>query len=409
MPTYARADLVMERGEGMYLYTSDHRRLLDFGAGVAVVSLGHCHPHLVAALQKQAETLWHCSNLYRIPGQERLAERLVAASFADSVFFSNSGLEAMECGLKMVRRYHDETGNPGRYRVIVCSDAFHGRSLATLAAGGQAKHLKGFDPPVEGFDRVAFGNLNETRAAIGPETAAILVEPIQGEGGLRAAPQGYLRGLRAIADEFGLLLFLDEVQTGMGRTGKLFAHEWDGIRPDIVAVAKGLGGGFPVGATLAVEKVAKVMTAGSHGSTFGGNPLAMAAANATLDVMLADGFFDRVRRIGELFRREVEVLGRRHPRVVAEVRGIGLMVGCKTVPENTGVAQALQNAGLLTVIAGDNVVRLVPPLIVEESHVREAALIMDRVFAALADKPVPAEPVPAQPVPAQAGSGSGSA
>ncbi|MEK7245737.1 MAG: aspartate aminotransferase family protein [Pseudomonadota bacterium] len=386
MPTYARADLVIERGEGMYLYTSDHRRLLDFGAGVAVVSLGHCHPSLVAALQQQAATLWHCSNLYRIPGQERLAARLVEASFADSVFFSNSGLEAMEAGLKMVRRYHDETGHPERYRVVVSADAFHGRSLATIAAGGQPKHLKGFDPVVPGFDRVAYGNPDETRAAIGPETAAILVEPVLGEGGLRAAPPGYLRALREIADEFGLLLFLDEVQTGMGRTGHLFAHEWDGIRPDIVAVAKGLGGGFPVGATLAVERVARVMTAGSHGSTFGGNPLAMAAANATLDVMLADGFFGRVRARGASLKREVEALASRHPRVIAEVRGIGLMIGFKTVPENTRVSQALQDAGLLTVIAGDNVVRLVPPLIVEDSHVREAVAIMDRTFAALAER-----------------------
>ncbi len=386
MPTYARADLVIERGEGMYLYASGGRRLLDFGAGVAVVSLGHCHPKLVAALRQQAATLWHCSNLYRIPGQERLAGRLVEATFADSVFFSNSGLEAMEAGLKMVRRYHDETGRPERWRVIVCSDAFHGRSLATIAAGGQPKHLKGFDPPVPGFDRVAFGNLNETRAAIGPETAAILVEPIQGEGGLRATPPGYLGALRAIADEFGLLLFLDEVQTGMGRTGRLFAHEWDGVKPDIVAVAKGLGGGFPVGATLAVEKVAKVMTAGSHGSTFGGNPLAMAAANATLDVMLADGFFERVRAVGALLKREIEALASRHPRIVAEVRGLGLMLGFKATLENTLVVQALQDAGLLTVPAGDNVVRLVPPLIVEESHVREAIAILDRVFAALAEK-----------------------
>jgi acetylornithine/N-succinyldiaminopimelate aminotransferase len=386
MPTYARADLAIARGEGMYVFTTDNRRLLDFGAGVAVVSLGHCHPHLVQALQKQAATLWHCSNLYRIPGQERLAERLVAASFADSVFFSNSGLEAMECALKMARRYYDETGQPDRHRVIVAQDAFHGRSLATIAAGGQPKHLKGFDPVVGGFDRVAFGNLNETRAAIGPETAAILVEPVQGEGGLRAAPPGYLKSLRAVADEFGLLLILDEVQTGMGRTGKLFAHEWDGIRPDIVAVAKGLGGGFPVGATLAVEKVAKVMTPGSHGSTFGGNPLAMAAANAVLDVILADGFLDRVCAMGARLKNEIEGLARRHPRVVAETRGLGLMFGLKTIPENASVATALMNAGLLTVVAGDNVIRLVPPLIVEETHIREAAAIMDRVFASLAEK-----------------------
>jgi acetylornithine/N-succinyldiaminopimelate aminotransferase len=386
MPTYARADFAIARGEGMYLHTTDGRRLLDFGAGVAVVSLGHCHPHLVAALQKQAATLWHCSNLYRIPGQERLAERLVAASFADSVFFSNSGLEAMECALKMVRCYHDETGHPERYRVIVASEAFHGRSLATIAAGGQAKHLKGFDPAVEGFDRVAFGNLNEARAAIGPATAAILVVPVPGDGGVRTAPEGYLKGLRAIADEFGLLLVLDEVQTGIGRTGKLFAHEWEGVKPDIVALAKGLGGGFPVGATLAVEKVARVMTAGSHGSTFGGNPLAMAAANAVLDVVLADGFLERVRAIGARLEREAEALARRHPRVIAEARGVGLMIGLKTVPENTAVAGALAAAGLLVVVAGDNVIRLVPPLIVEESHVGEAAAIMDKVFASLADK-----------------------
>ncbi len=386
MPTYARADLVFERGEGVYLFAAGGRTFLDFGAGVAVVSLGHCHPHLVEALQDQAARLWHCSNLYRIPEQERLAERLVAASFADAVFFSNSGAEAVECALKMLRRYHDETGDPERHRVIVCAEAFHGRTLATIAAGGQAKHMKGFDPVVQGFDRVAFGNLNEARAAIGPETAAILVEPVQGEGGTRAAPDDYLRGLRAMADEFGLLLVLDEVQSGMGRTGKLFAHEWAGITPDIVATAKGLGGGFPVGATLAVEKVARVMTQGSHGSTFGGNPLAMAAGNAVLDVMLADGFFARVRTVGKLLRAELEGLAGRHPRVVAEVRGQGLLLGLKMHLENLSVVKALQDAGLLTVPAGDNVVRLLPPLVIEDAHVGEAVAIMDRVFAALAER-----------------------
>lgn len=386
MPTYARADLVFERGEGVYLFAAGGRKYLDFGAGVAVVSLGHCHPHLVKALQAQAATLWHCSNLYRIPGQERLAERLVAASFADSVFFSNSGAEAVECALKMLRRYHDETGNPQRYRTIVTAEAFHGRTLATIAAGGQPKHMKGFDPVVGGFDRVAFGNLNEARAAIGPETAAILVEPVQGEGGTRAAPDDYLKGLRAMADEFGLLLILDEVQSGMGRTGKLFAHEWAGIRPDVVATAKGLGGGFPVGATLAVEKVARVMTAGSHGSTFGGNPLAMAAGNAVLDVLLADGFLARVERIGKFLRAEVEALARRHPRVVAEVRGMGLLLGLKTHPENLAAVKALRESGLLVVPAGDNVVRLLPPLVIEDAHVKEAIAIMDRVFAALSEK-----------------------
>ena len=386
MPNYARADLVFERGEGVYLYAAGGRKFLDFGAGVAVVSLGHCHPHLVRALQEQAAILWHCSNLYRIPGQERLAERLVAASFADAVFFSNSGAEAVEAALKMLRRYHDETGHPERYRTIVCAEAFHGRTLATIAAGGQPKHMKGFDPVVQGFDRVAFGNLNEARAAIGPETAAILVEPVQGEGGTRAAPDNYLRGLRDMADEFGLLLVLDEVQSGMGRTGKLFAHEWAGITPDVVATAKGLGGGFPVGATLAVEKVARVMTAGTHGSTFGGNPLAMCAGNAVLDVMLADGFLARVQKVGKLLRAEIEGLARRHPRVVAEVRGQGLLLGVKVVPENLAVVKALQDAGLLTVPAGDNVVRLLPPLVIEDAHVREAVAIMDRVFAALAER-----------------------
>ncbi|MBM3564528.1 MAG: aspartate aminotransferase family protein [Alphaproteobacteria bacterium] len=386
MPNYARADLVFERGEGVYLHAADGRKYLDFGAGVAVVSLGHCHPHLVKALTAQAATLWHCSNLYRIPGQEKLAERLVAASFADAVFFSNSGAEAMECALKMIRRYHDETGNPGRYRTIVCNEAFHGRTLATIAAGGQPKHMKGFDPVVQGFDRVSFGNLNEARAAVGPETAAILVEPVQGEGGTRAAPDNYLKGLRAMADEFGLLLVLDEVQSGMGRTGKLFAHEWAGIRPDVVATAKGLGGGFPVGATLAVEKVAKVMTAGTHGSTFGGNPLAMAAGNAVLDVMLAPGFLDGVQATAKLLRAEVEGLARRFPRVIAEVRGMGLLLGLKTIPENLAVVKALQDAGLLTVPAGDNVVRLLPPLVIEAAHVAEAVAVMDRVFAALAER-----------------------
>ena len=386
MPNYARADLVFERGEGVYLFAAGGRKFLDFGAGVAVVSLGHCHPHLVKALQDQAATLWHCSNLYRIPGQERLAQRLVAASFADAVFFSNSGAEAVEAALKMLRRYHDETGHPERYRTIVCTEAFHGRTLATIAAGGQPKHMKGFDPVVQGFDRIAFGNLNEARAAIGPETAAILVEPVQGEGGTRAAPDNYLRGLRDMADEFGLLLVLDEVQSGMGRTGKLFAHEWAGITPDIVATAKGLGGGFPVGATLAVDKVARVMTAGTHGSTFGGNPLAMCAGNAVLDVMLADGFLARVRAVGQFLWAEIEGLARRHPRVVAEVRGQGLLLGLKVNPENLSVVKALQDAGLLTVPAGDNVVRLLPPLIIEDAHVREAVSIMDRVFAALAEK-----------------------
>jgi acetylornithine/N-succinyldiaminopimelate aminotransferase len=382
MPTYARTDLAFERGEGPYLFATDGRRYLDFASGIAVTALGHAHPHLVQALTEQAKKLWHVSNLWRIPGQERLAERLVAASFADSVFFANSGAEAIECGLKLVRKYHDETGNEGRFRVITVEGAFHGRTLATIAAGRQAKHLKGFDPVVDGFDQVAFGNLNEMRAAIGPATGAILVEPVQGEGGMRAHSAEYLRALRAIADEYGLLLFFDEVQCGMGRTGKLFAHEWAGVEPDILATAKGIGGGFPMGACLAKEKVAATLTVGSHGSTFGGNPLAMAVGNAVLDVMLGDGFLDRVVARAAALREGLQHLVRRHPRIFGEVRGMGLLIGLKCVVPNTDMMAALRRAGLLTVTAGDNVLRILPPLIVEQRHVDEALAVLEKVCSA---------------------------
>jgi acetylornithine/N-succinyldiaminopimelate aminotransferase len=316
MPTYNRADVSFERGEGVYLHATDGRRFLDFGSGIAVTALGHSHPHLVQALTDQAQKLWHTSNMFKIPGQDRLAERLVAASFADSVFFTNSGAEAVECGLKMVRKYQDDFGDPGRYRVITCRGSFHGRTLSTISAAGQEKHMKGFAPEVDGFDHVAFGNMNELRAAITGETAAILVEPVQGEGGMTPAPAEYLQALRVVADEYGLLLFFDEVQCGMGRTGKLFAHEWAGVTPDIVATAKGLGGGFPLGACLANEKAARALTVGSHGSTFGGNPLAMAVGNAVLDVMLAAGFFDHVQRMGKLLRARLEELCRKHAGVL---------------------------------------------------------------------------------------------
>ena len=336
----------------------------------------------MAALTEQAKKVWHLSNLYQIPGQQRLAERLVAASFADSVFFCNSGAEAIECGLKMTRKYHDESGTPERYRVITVEGAFHGRTLATIAAGGQEKHLKGFDPITDGFDKVAFGNMNELRAAVTGETAAILIEPVQGEGGMRPASVEYLRALRAVADEFGLLLFCDEVQSGMGRTGKLFAHEWAGIEPDIVATAKGIGGGFPMGACLAKEKVAKALTAGSHGSTFGGRPLAMACANAVLDILLADGFLANVERMGRLLRARLEALVKRYPNILVDVRGAGLMLGIKCIVPNTEMVNKLRDAGLLTVGAGDNAVRVLPPLIVEEAHVEEALAILDKVCAA---------------------------
>jgi acetylornithine/N-succinyldiaminopimelate aminotransferase len=379
LPTYARADLAFERGDGAYLFAADGRRYLDFASGIAVTALGHAHPHLTAALKAQADKgVWHTSNLYRIPGQERLAARLVAATFADTVFFCNSGAEAVECGLKMVRRYHDENGSPERYRVIAFRNGFHGRTLATIAAGGQEKHLKGFDPIVDGFDHVPFGNFNEVRNAITDRTAAILVEPVQGEGGIRAADPEFLRGLREVCDEFGLLLFLDEVQCGMGRTGKLFAHEWTGITPDVMAIAKGIGGGFPVGACLATEKVGRVMTPGTHGSTFGGNPLAMAVGNAILDVMLADGFMDRVQTMGKKLTARLGAVAGKHPKVVRGVRGAGLMLGLECAAPNADVLARLRANGLLAVTAGENVIRILPPLIIDDSHVEEAGGILER-------------------------------
>ncbi|HSO43816.1 MAG TPA: aspartate aminotransferase family protein [Rhodospirillales bacterium] len=378
MPTYDRFDIAFSRGEGAWLEAADGRRFLDFGAGVAVTGLGHCHPHLVAALSEQAGKLWHCCNLYRIPGQERLAARLCDASFAGAAFFCNSGAEAIECALKLVRKYHDMHGAPERYRVLTFSGAFHGRTLATIAAGGSAKHLDGFAPTVEGFDHVPFGDLAAARAAITGETAAILVEPVQGEGGIHPAPDGFLAGLSQICDERGLLLVFDEVQCGIGRTGRLCAHEWAGVSPDVIALAKGLGGGFPVGACLAAGKAAATLTAGSHGSTFGGNPLAMAVANAVLDVVLADGFLDRVAATGAALRSRLTGLPARFPGVVAEVRGLGLMLGLKCVLPNRVMVERLMAEGLLTVPAGDNVVRLLPPLIIGESEIEAAVGMIER-------------------------------
>jgi len=376
LPTYARNELAFERGEGAYLFSTDGKKYLDFASGIAVTGLGHAHPHLVKALMEQGQKLWHCSNLFQIPEQKRLAERLVANTFADSVFFGNSGAEAVECALKMVRKYHDETGHPEKYRVIACTGSFHGRTLATLAAAGNEKYLKGYDPVVDGFDHVPFENLNELRAKISGETAAILVEPVQGEGGLRSGSDDYLKALREVADEFGLLLVFDEVQCGMGRTGKLFAHEWAGIAPDVMTVAKALGGGFPVGACLATERVGKYMTAGSHGSTFGGNPLAMAIGNAVLDVMLEPKFLEQVRRVSTYFRNGLQGLTEKYPKVYAEVRGKGLLSGLKCVPINGEVSDALRAGGLLTVTAGENVIRLLPPLIAEEKHIDEGLGIL---------------------------------
>jgi len=379
LPTYAHADVAFERGDGVYLFDTEGRQYLDFASGIGVDALGHAHPKLVHALCEQAQKLWHCANLYRIPAQERLAERITSVSFADSVFFCNSGVEAIECGIKMTRRYHHENGAPERYRILTFEGAFHGRTLAAIAAGGQSKHLEGFGPPVDAFDQVPFKDINALKKAIRPETAAILVEPIQGEGGVRALDIENLKNLRNVADKFGLLLFLDEVQCGMGRTGKLFAHEWAGITPDILATAKGLGGGFPIGACLANERVASAMTVGSHGSTFGGNPLATTVANTVFDVLLAEGFLSHVQQMGSALLARLSKLVKVMPKAFTEVRGMGLMIGLQTIPPCREMVAAFRREGLLTVAAGDNVVRLLPPLIIEETHIDEAVSILERV------------------------------
>jgi acetylornithine/N-succinyldiaminopimelate aminotransferase len=381
LPTYARADLAFERGEGAWLIATHGDRYLDFSSGVAVNALGHAHPHLVAAITEQARKVWHVSNLYRIPEAERVAERLCAASFADTVFFCNSGAEAMECAIKMARKYQSVSGKPERYRIITFEGAFHGRTLATLAAGGQKKYLEGFGPAAEGFDQISFGDLAATRRALVSETAAILIEPIMGEGGVRVVPPEFLRALRRLCDENGLLLVFDEVQTGVGRTGELFAYQRCGVTPDIMALAKALGGGFPLGACLATADAAKGMSTGTHGSTFGGNPLAMAAAGALLDVVLADGFLDRVRRTALLLKQKLAEIVDRYPTVIAEVRGEGLLVGLRTVVPNGDLVNELHRERMITVAAGDNVVRLLPPLIVSEEEVGEAVRRIDRACA----------------------------
>jgi acetylornithine/N-succinyldiaminopimelate aminotransferase len=385
MPTYGRADIAFERGEGVYLFSTDGARYLDFTSGIGVNALGHAHPELVAALTDQAGRLWHTSNMFHIPGQEKLGERLCANTFADTAFFCNSGAEAVECGIKTVRSHFDAVGAPERYRIICSNQAFHGRTMATISAAGQEKLLKGFEPAMDGFDHVGFGNLNETRAAIGDKSAGILIEPVQGEGGVRPAQEDYLHGLRDIADEYGLLLFFDEVQCGMGRTGKLFAHEWAGVTPDVMAVAKGIGGGFPVGACLATEDAAKGMVPGTHGSTYGGNPLAMAVANKVLDVMLADGFLAHVRDMGDRLLAGLQTLVETYPGVLQDVRGRGLMVGLVCTDDPKPLIARMRENGLLTVVAGGNVVRFLPPLIVEETHIDEALEILSECCVKLGE------------------------
>ncbi|MFN3867947.1 MAG: aspartate aminotransferase family protein [Hyphomicrobiaceae bacterium] len=385
MPTYARQDVVFARGEGSWLVSTDGERYLDLASGVAVNVLGHAHPHLVAALKAQAETLWHTSNLYRVEGQERVAERLGRLTFAERVFFCNSGAEACEGAIKTARRYHFVNGRPERWRIVTFAGAFHGRTVTTLAAGGNPKYLEGFGPPADGFDQVPFGDHAALEAAIGPETAAIMIEPVQGEGGVRVVPDQCLKGLRDLCDQHGLLLILDEVQTGVGRTGRLFAHEWAGIEPDVMAIAKGIGGGFPVGAVLATAEAAKGMTAGTHGSTFGGNMLAMAVAGAVLDVVEQPDFLAEVERKSLYFKQALEGLKDQFPRLIEEVRGRGLLIGIRLAAsvQPAAVVKAALTERLLAVGAGDNVVRLLPPLNIADADISEGITRLAKALEAV--------------------------
>jgi acetylornithine/N-succinyldiaminopimelate aminotransferase len=378
LPTYARADVAFERGEGAWLLSTTGERYLDCSGGVAVNVLGHAHPHLLEALTAQAHKVWHVSNLYRVPEAEQLADRLCAISFADLVFFCNSGAEAMECCIKVARKHHAAAGHPERFRIITFEGAFHGRTLATLAAGGNKKYLDGFGPVAGGFDHIEFGDIEAVKRAITPETAAILIEPIQGEGGVRVVPNSFLQSLRALCDQHGLLLIFDEVQTGVGRTGHFFAYERTGVKPDVLGLAKGLGGGFPVGACLATADAGKGMIAGTHGSTFGGNPMAMAIGNAVLDVLLAPGFLEGVQKKALLFKQRLAEIHDRHREVITDVRGDGLLLGLRTTVPNIEFVDALRAEHLLAVAAGDNVVRLLPALIISDSEIGEAINRIDR-------------------------------
>ena len=380
LPTYARVDLAFERGEGAWLIATNGERYLDFTSGVAVNALGHAHPHLVEAITKQANRVWHVSNLYRIPESERVAERLCAASFADVVFFCNSGAEACEAAIKASRRYQFVSGKPERWRIITFTGAFHGRTLATIAAGGNPKYLEGFGPAVEGFDQVPFGDLEAVEKAIGPETAAIMIEPTQGEGGVNVASAEFLRALRALCDKHGLLLVFDEVQCGMGRAGTLFAYELAGITPDLMPIAKGLGGGFPLGALLATEEAAKALTPGTHGSTFGGNPLATAVGYAVLDAVLEPGFLEGVQQKALRLKQGLASIKDAHPDLVEEVRGQGLLAGIKVKVAPSEVVKAALGEKLLVAGASDNVVRLLPPLNIADEEIAEA---MERLSRAL--------------------------
>jgi acetylornithine/N-succinyldiaminopimelate aminotransferase len=381
LPTYSRAPLTFVSGAGSWLVEADGRRFLDLGAGIAVNALGHAHPDLVATLTTQAQALWHVSNLYQIPAQQKLADLLVGATFADTVFFTNSGTEACELAVKMARKYWYDKGQPDRTQIIAFTGSFHGRSSAGIAAAGSEKMTKGFGPLLPGFSHLEFGDHDALRAAVNDQIAAIIVEPVQGEGGIRPLPDHCLRGLRDLCDQHGILLILDEVQCGMGRTGRLFAHEWAGITPDIMMVAKGIGGGFPLGAVLATENAASGMTAGTHGSTYGGNPLACAVGGRVMELVNDPAFLAEVNRKAGLLRQKLEGLVASYPDIFEGLRGSGLMLGLKCKALNTDLVKAGYDTGVLTVPAGDNVVRLLPPLTISDDDIAQA---VDRLDAAAA-------------------------
>ncbi|MEZ5855727.1 MAG: aspartate aminotransferase family protein [Hyphomicrobiaceae bacterium] len=388
MSTYGRQNVVFERGEGSWLISTTGERYLDFTSGIAVNVLGHCHPKLVAALTEQANTLWHTSNLYRVKNQERLAERLAALTFADCMFFCNSGAEACEGAIKLARKYHYAGGNPEKIRIITFEGAFHGRTMTTLAAGGNAKYLEGFGPTPEGFDQLKGFDLEAVARAITPQTAAIMIEPVQMEGGVRVVSDDFLRGLRKLCDDNGLLLVLDEVQSGVGRSGKLFHYEWSGIKPDVMAIAKGIGGGFPLGAFLATKEAARGMVPGTHGSTFGGNPLGTAVGNAVLDVVTEPGFLDEVTAKGLRLKQLMAAMKDEHPGDIEEVRGHGLLAGVRLnarIPA-ADVMMAATDEKLLTVLAGDNVIRLLPSLTVSEDEMKEAIARLSRAIGTVKKK-----------------------
>jgi acetylornithine/N-succinyldiaminopimelate aminotransferase len=385
LPVHNRLNIAFSYGKGCYLFDKQDKRYLDFGAGIAVNSLGHCHPALVDAIKKQSEKLWHVSNIYEIDELEQFAEKLVTHTFADYAFLCNSGAEAVECGIKMVRKHFYELKEPNRNRIITFTGAFHGRTIATISAAGKQKYIEGFEPKLEGFDNVEFGNIEAVKKAITKNTAGILIEPIQGEEGIRASSKEFIKELRKLADENGLLLFFDEVQCGAGRTGYLYAYEYYNVKPDIIASAKGIGGGFPIGVCLATKEAASGMKIGSHGTTYGGNPLAMAVGKAVLDVMLADEFLDNVKNNGAILKNELQNLVKEFPTIAVEVRGIGLMLGLKIAEKflNTDIVNQLKDHGLLVVAAGENVLRIVPPLIVTKKEIDEAIAIFKKVFSKL--------------------------